>query len=572
MHELLEVVADAVASAGGEVSMATGAFPAIASPCAYVVIPHEYFVLTAPQDLPDATRRAQTIGFCVEHPGNQTFETSVAHALTLGGVVDINADSVVEMRRRGLPAERFVLGHSPLWDVWKGVDSAERPLDITYLGTTDVRRNLLLAQQAEELSIWETRLLIPPHEMMYRPRQDFLMGEAKLHHLAATKVLLNLHRGGSRCLEWVRVLEAMCNGCVVVSEHSEDFDPLLPGEHLLFANPGRIVATASALLCDPERLTSMRQSAWSACKAIDMRSSALRLMEVADGITSRRTAPSARRASPTTHELGVHPMVPEPPQPASELPALAPWAAELPEPVRREQAAALAVRGAPARSVATTEALVSPDATPRVVALLPDVKCDARQTSRTLECLALQDVPVAAWVGRPEVLPTEAPAETDGVGATLNALLRATESEFVLVVEPGQELFTNCVRRLLRALDAAPEAVACYGFMADPSAGELWNALPLEGDRLARRAYLTAPFLIRRAVLLGLGGFSEDPVLSGYEYHDLWCRVARRGLAAVFVQQILGRGARPRPAGSAIAALAPEVILEALLRTEPLTR
>ncbi len=206
------------------------------------------------------------------------------------------------------------------------------------------------------------------------------------------------------------------------------------------------------------------------------------------------------------------------------------------------------------------------------MALIPDVKRDARQESRTLESLAAQGAAVAAWIGGPEALPTEAPTETEGAGATLNALLGATESELVLVVEPGQELFSNCVQRLLQALDAAPEAVAAYGFMADPTAGELWNALPLEGERLERRAYLTAPFLIRRSTLLGLGGFSEDPVLSGYEYHDLWCRVARRGHAAAFVQQILGRGARPRPTGSAIAALAPEVSLEALQRTDPTTR
>ncbi len=349
MRELLEVVADAVASAGGEVSIATGGFPAMASPCAYVVIPHEYFALTAPEDLPDAAQRAHTIGFCVEHPGNQTFETSVTHARTLGGVVDINADSVVEMRRRGLPAARFTLGYSPRWDVWKGADDTERPLDITYLGTTDVRRNLILAQQAEELSVWKTRLLIPPHEMMYRPRQDFLMGEAKLRHLAATKVLLNLHRGGSRCLEWVRVLEAMCNGCVVVSEHSEDFDPLLPGEHLLFSNPGRIVATASALLRDPERLTSIRQSAWAETKALDMRSSALRLMEVADSITSHGSPPRARRVGTTPQRPGAHPMVPEPPQPASELPSLAHWAEALAAPVGRDRAAALTVGSARVR-------------------------------------------------------------------------------------------------------------------------------------------------------------------------------------------------------------------------------
>ena len=233
----------------------------------------------------------------------------------------------------------------------------------------------------------------------------------------------------------------MCNGCVVVSEHSEDFDPLLPGEHLLFSNPGRIVATASALLRDPERLTSIRQSAWAETKALDMRSSALRLMEVADSITSHGSPPRAQRVGTTPQRPGAHPMVPEPPQPASELPSLAHWAEALAAPVGRERAAALTVGSARVGGIVTTEILKSPGATRRVVALIPDVKRDARQASRTLESLAAQGAAVAAWIGGPEALPTATPTETEGAGATLNALLGATESELVLVVEPGQGAF-----------------------------------------------------------------------------------------------------------------------------------
>jgi hypothetical protein len=570
MHELLEVVADAVERAGGDVSVHVGPYPVMQSPCAYVVIPHEYFVVTPREHLPNPEQRAHTIGFCVEHAGNQTFEVSVAHARLLGGAMDINADSVVEMRRRGIPVERFTLGYSPLWDVWNGGNDSARPLDITYLGTTDVRRRQLLALQAEELSVWETRLLTPPHEPMYRPRVDFLMGKAKLRHLASSKVLINLHRGGSRALEWVRVLEAMCNGCVVVSERSDDFDPLVPGEHVLFADPKRIVATASAVLREPERLEAIRTSAWAQCRTMDMRTSAVRLMEMADDVVSRDRPALTRQPMTTPGDARSFPMVPEPPQPASDLPSLASWATALPESFRRLQASLLSAAGPHPASVAITEALQSRDGTARAVALVPNLVGDARQVARTVACLASQNIPLAGWTGRPGALAT-APPGGFGIGATLNALVRATESELVLIVEPGQALFANAVERLLGALEAAPEAIAGFGFMADPSAGELWNALPLEVERLARRVYLSAPLLIRRSALVGLGGFSEDPALGGYEYHELWCRIARRGYAAVFVQQILGRGTRPRPAGSAIADIAPEVTLEALQRMAPRT-
>jgi hypothetical protein len=205
----------------------------------------------------------------------------------------------------------------------------------------------------------------------------------------------------------------------------------------------------------------------------------------------------------------------------------------------------------------------------RIVALIPDVVCDARQASRTVASLESQDSPIDAWIGRSPAPPPGVTGDSLGLGPTLNALLRAGESELVLVIEAGQELFGASVRRLVDALDESPEAVAAYGFMANPSAGELWNALPWEPDRLVRRAYLGAPFLIRRGALDALGGFSEDLALTGYEYHDLWCRIADRGWSAVFVQQILGRGERSRLADNRVAAFAPEVTNDALRRSSP---
>ena len=149
----------------------------------------------------------------------------------------------------------------------------------------------------------------------------------------------------------------------------------------------------------------------------------------------------------------------------------------------------------------------------------------------------------------------------------MNAIT-ATESELVLVIEPGHELFHRAIRGLMQALDASPGAVAAYAFMANPSAGELWNALPWEPERLAIRAYLTAPFMIRRAALVELGRIAEEPALEGYEYHDLWCRIAHRGWESVFVQQILGRGRRRLASGGGIiAAIAPDITRNALQRS-----
>jgi hypothetical protein len=564
MRELLEVVADAVERAGGNVSLHTGAYPVLPSPSVYVVIPHEYFVVTPPEQQPTAAQRSRTIGFCVEHPGNHTFEVSFSYARSLGGVMDINEDSLIELRRRGVPAERFVLGYSALWDAWGGSDTTNRPIDITYLGTTDVRRAQMLALQAEELSAWKTRLLIPPHEPMTRPRRDFLMGKDKLEHLATTKVLINLHRGASRSLEWVRILESICNGCVVTSERSDDFGPLIPGEDIVFAEPTRIAATASALLCDPQRLGSIRKAAWAKCRSMDMGLSAVRLIEMAASI-EKGGSPAGSQSRTESGEWSVHPSVPEPAQPDSELPTLAPWAATLPDPFRRLQASLIIAVGALRDvKVSVTQTLANPTA--RVVAFIPDLVSDARQVSRTVEALQAQDMQVDAWIGQHTNPYLELSTGRLGLGACLNALLRATQPEMILVIEPGHELFHQSVRRLLDALDASPVSVAAHGFMADQSSAELWNGLPLEPERLTRRAYLSAPFMIRRSALVELGGIAEQPALLGYEYHDLWCRIAQRGWESAVVQEILGRGRRVPSGDSDLAAIAPEVARDALRR------
>lgn len=567
MNELLEVVAEATRSVGAVASVHVGAYPVLPQPCVYVVIPHEYFVLTRLNAQPSAEQRARTVGFCVEHPGNLSFEIGARHAATLGAVMDINDDSTSALRAGGLAAHRFTLGYSSRWDVWRGDQRAERPIDITYLGTTDVRRDNLLARQSEQLSTADCRLLIPPHEWMAKPRPDFLMGTAKLRHLAGSKVLLNLHRGRSRALEWVRVLEAICNGCVVVSESSLDFMPLLPGRHIALAHPTNTVAVATALLRHPDRLAAMRNEAYGFCQTLDMQTSARTLVEIGESLVRRHAKvpsidPAGEAAGRVTRPAAD--LLP----PAHGLPELSDAWATVAQPVREAQARlieAILVDSSAAEITLPTMDTASP---PRVRALMPlgiDDRAASGITSRSLET---QEVPVALSTARPSGQRSSLfPRDLFSRGALLNALLEHVSEPFVLVIEPGNELFGPGVRRLLTALEEDPTADASFGIMADVSGGVLWNALPVEAERLARRAYLSAPFLIRRQVLAALGAFADDVALIGYEYHDFWCRFALSKRRAVFVQQIVGRGRPTAVPEVSIARTAPHLTLAALHRS-----
>ncbi len=76
--------------------------------------------------------------------------------------------------------------------------------------------------------------VIAPEAPKTAAAPDFLV-RRRSAQLREAKVLLNVHRDDSPYFEWCRALEAICNGCVVVSEHTSDCRPLIPGVHFVGA-------------------------------------------------------------------------------------------------------------------------------------------------------------------------------------------------------------------------------------------------------------------------------------------------------------------------------------------------
>lgn len=561
MLELLEVVAHAVHDIGIDVAMHQGAFPADDGETVHVVIPHEYFVLSPEATHPTAEQLQRTIGFCVEHPGNATFETTAMWAGRLGGAVDINRDSCDELARRGVPVQRFTLGYSPLWDRWHGDSGSARGIDVTYLGTTDRRRDQLLARQARTLGIWRTALLIPPHEQMTRDRPDFLTGASKHRHLMNSKVLLNLHRGASRALEWVRVLEAMCNGCVVVSEHSTDFEPLVPGEHIAFAAGHRTVAVVTSLLRHPERLAKMRDSAYALCHDhLSMRDSAIRLVEMADWLMQGR--PPTRSYRPlSAGPRAEFTSAPEPAPADPGLPKLAPWAEAIPPDVRSAlgRAVGLALDHLPVE----IETHQYPEGSLDPVVDVIVVRSGSTELDATIRSVDGCEVPARVLIATGAV---EVPGFATPQGRMRNALLARCRSDLVLVIDPGEELLAGSLSKLVAALADDRGAAAAYGMVADPRSGTLSNALPAEVERLRRRVYLGTPLLVRRERLVAAGGYTEEPVLAGFEDHELYLRLAAGGHRCVLVPEIVCIRTAPLPTGVGLASLLPERAHAALER------
>ena len=72
------------------------------------------------------------------------------------------------------------------------------------------------------------------------------MREGKWQLLRDSRVLLNIHVAQRPYFEWLRVVQAICCGCAVVSEHSAGYEPLVPGEHFLSGGPLRARAAGPA--------------------------------------------------------------------------------------------------------------------------------------------------------------------------------------------------------------------------------------------------------------------------------------------------------------------------------------
>jgi hypothetical protein len=533
MEELLAGVADAVVAAGGATIEHVGTLDeVIDGETVGVIVPHEYFALD-PAPEPSLLRR--TIGFGVEHPGTATFEASAAIMGELGGAVEIAPDSLAEMHRRGVPSRHFVLGYRPVWDE---IDPGlERDIDVLHLGTADEPRLRQLAPVAAQLATCRTELYLAPHEPMTSPRPYFVTGAEKRALLRRSRLLLNVHREGASAFEWVRALDAIANGCVVLTTPSSGIDPLVPGEHVLVADPSRIGLVALAALEDPNRLAAMAHAARGVCRdRLDMVESASQLLELATEV--HVAAPWDFAAAPAVHVRSAE-RRPGPTPLAEWVPA----ARRLPDAASTTDARARRVlrqlddarrRLAPVPSVTRAEVTDTP---PRVV----DVVCVMRPgdgpARLTLDSLRDPAYPVAVHLAlaaggshrqpAPETLGRLTSLVVHpvpvGRGAARNHLLSLGNAPFVFVVDAGDELLGSTLRELVGLLVADDRLEIAYP-MATLGTQLVVNAFVPDSRRLARDSYLDRGYLVRRTLLERLGGFAEDPALEGYVDHDFWRR------------------------------------------------
>jgi hypothetical protein len=558
MTELLAAVSSAIADCGHVAELAFDRFPPLREDCVYVVIPHEFHAWGDPAGFPDPRQRARTIALCTENPGTEWFDATYRLVGEFGRAVSINRSSAAELRRRGIKCEHLQLGYVPQWDTWLGDPRAERDIDVLYLGAADRRRDPLMARLGGGLWARRCQFLIPPLEPRTRPRPDFLKGEAKYLRLRSSRTLLNLHRTRSSALEWMRFLEAICNGCVVVSEPCQDNEPLIPGEHFLAADAGRIVDAIEGLLDNPERLAWMRAHAYDFVRReLPMSLAAEKLVEFAAGlprpvpasgdssfVAPEDTPSAARLASPSDASRDAS----FPGRDRRSRGLLRSIVTRVP-PRRRD----FGIRGlAETPSYAQSSPRVSVVSAPqRERGRIDALVSVARSHGVEFELLILgeadgsQTLELAQFLNEHAALAAKQLAwpEEHGLAHARNALVNIARGEYVFMLDACGGIYPSTLERLATPLEADATASFSYPMVAvgsdETRSMKLLGSLPWEPQRLSSGSWIDGMALIRRSFLLKLGGYCTDERLGGWEDFNLWCRCAAAGARGVHVPQVL---------------------------------
>jgi hypothetical protein len=569
--ELLDALGDVLMAAGLTVERSVDRFPPWRDDVVYLFVPHEYMPLVEDQARPSEAYLERSVVLSTEQPGTSWFEDTAAIAARAAAAVDINPLGARELRRRGIEADLMRLGYFAEWDTWGGEDEDDRPVDLTFMGGYTPRRARALARcgrflvgRRSELTLTET---LRPH---LEDSTDFLSGEHRWAALRRAKLIVNVHRSEFGYLEWLRVIGAMLNGCVVLTEHSVGFEPLVPGEHFVSVAYDRLPFAIDALLADSERLVEIRRAAYRFLRdELPLSSTIASLVQ-----TIERVA-----ATPIEHDLAI----PAPISPSPLPPTLPPTEYErifthrsdldrvkagikdlvLGQAELRRRMSGLANASDEAPLVDEVERWGPHDRTPRVSVLLT-VYNYAKVVAQAIASVAGSDfesyeliiVDDCSLDGSLAAIREElerhrgmgativARGHNQGLAAARNCAMEHARGEFVFILDADNEIYPHALGRLVSALDGSSEASFAYGIIEQfgpEGSRDLMSWHGWDPARLRYGNYIDAMAMIRRAKAIEIGGYTRDARLYGWEDFALWCTFADRGFQGLRVPEILTR-------------------------------
>jgi hypothetical protein len=566
--EILEAFRDALVHAGFVVEESVDHFPPPQEDLVYMFIPHEFFPLVASAAHPSGPQLSRSVAIGTEQPGTEWFELVADLAARAGATVDINVLGTKELERREIAAQFVPLGYVAPWDHWHG-EAGDRSIDLAFLGGYNERRAHALARCAPVLEGKNAALHLTetgrPHTAS---ASYFFSHERKWRLMADSKLILNVHRAELGYLEWHRILGAILNGCVVLSEPSIGFEPLVPGEHFVTVEYDDLPFALEALIGHEQRLESIRRAAY------DLVRDQLPVERTAEVLVDAVEA-AARKSLGTVGDWGL-----PTPSPVTLDPPKNGWEAHA-EVVGAELPTRMALKHLVLRTRAIEQRLNRLDGSdegpaedivehlgprrgnPRVSVLLT-VYNYAEHIGAALRSVAvskLTDIEVvvvddastdhsveairAACADLPWLAVTLVRRQRNGgLPAARNLAAAHAKADLLFVLDADNEVMPNGLGLLAEALDSNPDASFAYGIIEtfDESGPiGLMSWLDWDPAHLRQGNYIDAMAMLRRSALEQIGGYSTDEALYGWEDFSVWIGMADAGLDGVRVPQFVAR-------------------------------
>lgn len=567
--EILEAFRDALLHAGYAVEESTDCFPPPQDDLVYMFVPHEFFPLVEGCAHPSKTQLRRTVAIGTEQPGTEWFELVADLAARAGATVDINLLGAKELNRRNIAADFVPLGYIAPWDYWHGEDR-ERPVDAAFLGGYNDRRGHALAACAPALESRISALHLSETGLPHTASNThFLSHERKWRLMAESKVILNVHRAALGYLEWHRILGAILNGCVVLTELSIGYEPLIPGEHFLAVAYEDIPFALQALLDDDERLERMRHAAY------DLVRTELPVERTAEVLVKAVEHAARNLNGMTVGDWGM-------PNPSpAELPQPRPGWEAFAEAVGEQLPTRMALKHLVLRSRAVEGRLArlqggESDETedvieqmgpirdkPRVSVLLTiynyaehvgaALRSVALSSITDIEVIAVDDASTDNSVEVVRAACAKLPwlsvklvrrATNGGLPAARNLAASHAGADLLFILDADNEVMPHGLELLADTLDTEPEAQFAYGiietFNEDGPVGMIswlaWDPL-----RLRQGNYIDAMAMMRRSALERIGGYPTEEALYGWEDFSVWLGMADAGMNGIRVPQFIAR-------------------------------
>ena len=531
-----------------------------------VIAPHEFFSLQPERSERELLTAAEA-SVCVttEQPGTSWFEMGAHYASRGPMVLDINPYAAHAMAERGVETRLLRVGYHPSWDRWGGDPEKPRLTDVLFLGSlTDYRHEVLALASS---FLWDSKADIRLFEAtwpMSEARDHFVVDNQKWDLLSTSRVLLNVHRGENPYFEWVRVLQAVSNGCMIVTELSSDYGPLLPGEHLIAAPIDSLGPYCLNMMTDETLRVEMASAAY---ELVRNKYAFTTLLEpICAELDELIRTPGGRSSSFVKWDP---PQVREPdPILEAVLDIERKAGVRVKEVMDAETELIRQVETLQAKVLHGDREHVEVSATPAWKGFEPDVSvvislynyeaviAEAMESVMSSLGVAAELIVVDdhSWDGSRAVVkglmsktswfPTSlvAKAANGGLGAARNAGIAEARSDRVFILDADNLVFPRTLQQLSAALDRAPDAAFAYGTIVKfGQHSGLVSYLPWDVVRLANDNYIDAMAMVRRQVFEDHGGYETLKELWGWEDYELWLRLAAAGLRGEFVHTFVGR-------------------------------